>query len=455
MTQFNQIAIVGQGCILPGCASPDALWKIVSDGAVTISAPPDSYWRISREKLGSGNAPGLVCTERGGYVSGFNSIFKTDEYFLEEEFIRTLDPLFQWSLYAAGQALHNAGYRDSPVRERTGIIIGNLSYPSPSFSRLFEEYYRDLLFPACGQQKQRVNPINRFASGMPSLIVKKALGLGGESFALDAACASGLYAIKLACDRLSSGREDLMIAGGVNAADSLFIHAGFTALRAMSPSGRSRPFNKFADGLIPAEGAAFVVLKRLEDAMRHHDSILGVIRGIGLSNDGSAGGFLQPSSEGQLRCMKEAFRSAGMAPQDISFIECHATGTPAGDAVEIQSLSQLFAGQRNVALGSLKANIGHSITASGLAGLIKVLECMKHDKLVSTPMHRKPDKPPETAQRSTCGSSRAARNQQSPKQAHINLPSILRLHTEESSRKSLRSNHKAYIFKLFIWVVCA
>ena len=129
-------------------------------------------------------------------------------------------------------------------------------------------------------------------SGLPAHLAAQALGLGGIAFALDAACASSIYAIKLACDSLHDGHADLMLAGAVNRADDLFIHQGFTALGALSPSGRSRPFHAEADGLIPAEGAALLALRRLEDARRDGDRILGVIRGIGLSNDGRGRGLL-------------------------------------------------------------------------------------------------------------------------------------------------------------------
>ncbi len=128
---------------------------------------------------------------------------------------------------------------------------------------------------------------------------------------------------------------------------------------------------------MPAEGAAFVVLKRLEDAVAAGDEILGVIRGIGLSNDGTAGGFLSPSASGQVRALEAAYAAAGLAPGDISLLECHATGTPVGDATEIESTGQIFRGLDGVPLGSLKANLGHLITAAGAAGLLKVLGALR------------------------------------------------------------------------------
>ncbi len=155
-------------------------------------------------------------------------------------------------------------------------------------------------------------------------------------------------------------------------ADDLFIHMGFTALKALSPSGRSRPFHRDADGLVPAEGAGCVALKRLSDAVRQTDRILGVIRGIGLSNDGRGHGLLAPSEEGQIAAMESAYALAGLEPRDISLLECHATGTRVGDGVEIRSTSRVF-GSHRVAAGSVKGNLGHLITSAGMAALAKTL----------------------------------------------------------------------------------
>ncbi len=216
-------------------------------------------------------------------------------------------------------------------------------------------------------------------SGLPALLLERALGLGVGAFALDAACASSLYAIKLACDRLHDGDADLMLAGAVNCADDLFIHVGFTALNALSATGRSRPFHRDADGLVPAEGCGFVALRRLTDAVRDGDTIHGIIRGVGLSNDGRGRGMLVPSGAGQTRAMLDAFEVAELEPTDVSLLECHATGTPVGDATEVASTAQVYADCVDLPIGSLKSNTGHLITAAGVAGVIKVIEAMRHE----------------------------------------------------------------------------
>ncbi|MGC4120674.1 MAG: beta-ketoacyl synthase N-terminal-like domain-containing protein [Myxococcales bacterium] len=177
----------------------------------------------------------------------------------------------------------------------------------------------------------------------------------------------------MACDRLHDGSADAMLAGAVTCCDDLFIHTGFTALQALSPSGRSRPFHRDADGLVPAEGAGVVVLKRLSDAVAAKDRVLGVIRGVGLSNDGRGSGLIAPSEEGQVRAMRAAYEQAGLSPSDVSLLECHATGTAVGDRTEIHSLRRVFEAASALPIGSLKSNFGHSVAVAGVAGLLKVL----------------------------------------------------------------------------------
>ncbi len=214
-----------------------------------------------------------------------------------------------------------------------------------------------------------------------------------RAYTLDAACASSLYAIKLAADELLAGRADAMLAGGVSRPDCLYTQMGFSQLRALSPSGRCSPFDARADGLVVGEGAGVFLLKRLEDAVRDGDRILAVIAGVGLSND-VGGGLLAPNSEGQLRAMRDAYRAAGWAPNDVDLIECHATGTPVGDAVEFASLKALWGrdGWRpgQCVIGSVKSTVGHLLTAAGASGLTKVLCAMRERRTAADGQLRRP-----------------------------------------------------------------
>ncbi len=366
---FEPIAIVGRSCVLPGALSPEELWAAVVAGRDLTSNAPEGRWGLPRGLAvaeGGKRSPDRAWHDRGGYVRGFDEIFDAGGFALPAGEISRLDPLVQWLLHAGREALASAG--SDGVLERTGVVIGNLSFPSVGASRFAESVWR-------GESLDGETPDARdhFGSGLPAHLLARALSLGGTAFALDAACASSLVAVKLACDRLHAAQADTMLAGAVSCADDLFIHVGFSALEALSPSGRSRPFHRDADGLLPAEGAAFVVLRRLADAVARGDRILGVIRGVGLSNDGRGGGLLAPSEDGQERAIRQAYQLAGVAPAEVSLIECHATGTRVGDAAEIRSLGRLYRDCGPVPIGSLKSNLGHLITAAGLAGLLKVL----------------------------------------------------------------------------------
>ncbi|MGI9331760.1 MAG: beta-ketoacyl synthase N-terminal-like domain-containing protein, partial [Gammaproteobacteria bacterium] len=366
--RFEPIAVVGEGCVLPGALSPAALWQAVRAGEDLIGSVPAGHWCVDAARVLDNGTPESVLSDRGGYVSGFDGVFDPDGLAVEAQTLRALDPLCQWLVHCARQALAPLAHAALPVA--SSVILGNLSYPSRSLVALTEAVLLDTDAPA-------PDALNRFMSGYPAHLLTRAFGLSGSSYCLDAACASSLYAIKLACDALHERRADLVLAGGVNAADDLFLHTGFSVLQALSPSGRSRPFHRDADGLVPAQGAALVALKRLGDAEAAGDEVLAIIRAVGLSNDGRSKGFLAPDEDGQVRAMRAAYDLCGLAPHDTSLIECHATGTALGDAVELASMARVFGDCEGLPIGSLKSNLGHLITASGAAALIKVSAAMR------------------------------------------------------------------------------
>ncbi|MEQ1504228.1 MAG: beta-ketoacyl synthase N-terminal-like domain-containing protein, partial [Myxococcota bacterium] len=375
---FEPIAIVGRSCILPGAASPDALWDAVAAGTDLLSSTPAGRWGMPSalaltadpRHANPHDAADRSWSDRGGYVTGFDFAAElADDPFLRDDAdLLALDPLFHWVLSGGRRALREAGY--DGTGGRIGAMLGNLSFPSAAMSAYAEHVWMP--------ERPAVDPRNRFMSGLPAALLADELRLV-PSFALDAACASSLYAIALACARLHARELDLALAGAVCRSDDLFIHVGFCALDAMSRTGRSRPFHRGADGLVPAEGAAFVALKRLADAEVAGDRIFGVIRGVGLSNDGRGRGLLAPASEGQSRALRTAWASSGLDPARLGLVECHATGTPVGDAAEIETLRAVL-GDRvdGLPLGSLKSNLGHLITAAGAAGLLKVLGAFAH-----------------------------------------------------------------------------
>lgn len=361
------IAIVGRGCVLPGAHGPDEFWANIAAGRSSLSAP-NGRWRLPGGRPGAEDPDSGHWAEMGGYVNGFDDVFDPNGFTLDAADVMRLDPLDRWVLHAGRQALREAGVAPGSTVD-AGLVLGNLTYPTEAMTRLAAEVWRD--------GKPATDPLNRFCAGLPAQFAARTLGLNAGGFSVDTACSSALYAIKLGCDRLVDGSTDLMLAGAVCAPDDLLIHNAFRTLSALSPTGRSRPFHRGADGLVPGEGAVLVALMRLSDAVRAGAPIAGVIRAVGLSNDGQAGGLLAPDAGGQFRAMRQAYQAAGIAPETVSLVECHATGTPVGDGVEARSTARMFERSTDLPVGSVKSNVGHLLSVAGGAGLLKVLGAME------------------------------------------------------------------------------
>ena len=396
MTGPLPIAVVGLGGLFPQAPDLDAFQRNIQAKCDASRPVPPGRWVLDPQ---SAYDPVLsldkVYSTHACFVEGFR--FDPAGLQLDADTRRGLDPLYEMVLHVGRQAFDDAvtGTLD---RRRVGVTLAAIALPTDGSSAITREVvgraFEDALLGSidtadtAGTETRRgatlPSPLNARVTARPASLLAQALGLGGGSCTLDAACASSLCAVKLACDELRAGRTDAMLAGGVSRPDSLYTQMGFCQLRALSPSGVCRPFDTDADGLVVGEGAGIVVLKRLDDARRDGDNIYGVIRAIGLSND-IAGSLLAADSEGQLRAMREAYRQAGWAPEDVDLIECHGTGTPLGDTVELESLHALWSASRwrpgQCALGSVKSNIGHLLTAAGAAGLIKTLLALRDKQL--------------------------------------------------------------------------
>ena len=374
----DRVAIVGMAARLPGSgADLDRFWADVAAGADRSREVPAGRWILPPEACldPRGPQPDAVYSTRGYFLDPFDP--DPDGWNVPADLLAGLDPLFHLVLDVGRRAWASARTA-SEDRRRAGVVLGNICLPTPGASALAREYLGGKVADALGAPRdgQRVHPLNRYVAGLPAGLLAKSLGLGGGTYTLDAACASSLYAIKLACDELLSGRADVMLAGGANGADSQYTQMGFSQLRALSPSGRCSPFDAKADGLMVGEGAGVFVLKRLSDALHDRDTVYATIAGAGLSND-LHGNLLAPDKEGQLRAMRAAYAQAGWEPRDVGLIECHATGTPIGDAVEFDSLRELWGDSGwapgQCAIGSVKSTVGHLLTGAGSAAVAKVL----------------------------------------------------------------------------------
>jgi acyl transferase domain-containing protein len=385
------IAIVGLGGVFPGAPTLEDFYEIIAAGRDVSSEASAQRWGLPPAAIFQPwpPAPDKAYALRGYFIDGFEP--DTSGLDLDPALVSRLDPACQLLLHAGRQAFQSC-VTDGLDRTRAGVILGQIALPTEAATALAMAILGESLKgrrpePAPEPGHTSFAALNRRVTGLPAQLLIQALGLGGTGYTLDAACASSLYAVKLACDQLLSGRADLMLAGGMSRPDCLYTQMGFSQLRALSPSGRCAPFDVQGDGLLVGEGAGVVVLKRLPDAQAAGDRIWGLIRGWGLSND-IEGSLLAPAAEGQIRAMKPAYLMAGWNPWDVDLIECHATGTPVGDRVEFDSLKRLWDNapprQAKCVLGSVKSGVGHLLTGAGAAGLIKVLLAMKNGLLPPT-----------------------------------------------------------------------
>jgi PfaB family protein len=399
---MEKIAIVGLSCLFPGAHTPEQFWQNLITGQDAITEASDRQMGVNPDLFydaqpGKASSPGKYSCQRGGFIQEFQ--FDPAGYAVAPELLTGLDPLYQWSLYVARQALADSGDWEKPqALANCGLILGSLSIPTRSSRRVIAPIYQqtiDLAIQELLQQPTfRMKPLStpRTTNGLSYLtsnglssVVAQGLGLSGINFTFDAACASSLFAIELASAYLRAGKADLMLAGAVSGGDPWIIHTAFSLFQAYPPDGVSRPLDRRSQGLLTGEGAGIVALKRYSDAVREGDRIYATILGVGLSNDGRGKHFFSPNPKGQLLAFERAYAAAGIAPQDIQYVECHATGTTLGDRTELDSMETFFSTQgATPKIGSVKSNVGHLLTAAGMPSLLKVILSLRQGLIPPT-----------------------------------------------------------------------
>ena len=300
MQNKASVAIVGIGGIFPDAPDLDCFWDNIRNSRSAAREVPAGRWLVPADAAfhpEAGAADG-VYSRRGCFIDAIPPISALAGLAVDRELVAGLDPLFHLLLHAGKRAFDD-GITEPLDRSRVGVIIGNLALPSEKSALLARRWLgRTFEEKVLGRSHDRetTDPLNRYVAGLPAGFLAHALGLGGGGCTLDAACASSIYAIKLAMDELLSHRADAMLTGGLSRPDPLYTQMGFSQLRALSRRGVCSPFDAAGDGLVVGEGAGIFLLKRTENAMAHGDRIYGIIRGIGLAND-VVGSLLAPLSE--------------------------------------------------------------------------------------------------------------------------------------------------------------
>jgi acyl transferase domain-containing protein len=414
------LAIVGIGCLFPRADSLASYWSNIKHGVDAIRNIPPTHWRPEDYFDEDAKRPDMTYARRGGFLDPID--FDPLRYGISPNNIEATDTTQLLGLVAADMALRDAGYATSrdatdgrPFdRDRTSVILGvtgALELVIPLGARLGHPIWRRALREAGVDDAAADEVVARIADGyvpwqensFPGLLGNVAAGrianrfdLGGTNCVVDAACASSLSAIHMAAMELHAGRADMVLTGGLDTFNDIFMYMCFSKTPALSPSGDSRPFAADGDGTILGEGIGVLVLKRLSDAVRDGDRVYCTIRGIGSSSDGAGNAVYAPSAAGQMKALRAAYREAGITPDTIELVEAHGTGTKVGDAVEAGALAEVFRATRPegtwCALGSVKSMIGHTKAAAGVAGLIKAAMAL-HDKVL--PPTLKVDQPLE------------------------------------------------------------
>ncbi|CCK80650.1 beta-ketoacyl synthase N-terminal-like domain-containing protein [Desulfobacula toluolica] len=371
--KINKTAVVGMAGVFPQALDTRQFLDNIVHKKNSIIRVPDHRWIGSvNEFISNRTLVDKAVSDKAGLIEDFQ--FDPHGFLIEKDLLSQLDPLHQLVLHAGREAFSHC-FHTKEDKKRTGVILAAIALPTDASSMVS----RQIL---CNKEVKKPGP-NDFSNAavvsFPAAVLARAMGFEGGSFTLDAACASSLYSIKLACEHLHLKKADIMVAGGVSRPDSLYTQIGFSQLQALSPSGRCSPFDKAADGLVVGEGTGIVVLKRLEDAIECKDKIYAVITGAGVSND-IEGTLVGPASEGQVRAMIQAYEQASWSPDDIQYMECHGSGTPVGDQVELTSIHSLLKAfdcpDKHLSIGSVKSMTGHLLTAAGATGFIKTVLSM-------------------------------------------------------------------------------
>ncbi|HIO66055.1 MAG TPA: hypothetical protein EYN40_05100, partial [Planctomycetes bacterium] len=391
-SQEAPLAIIGLGCLFPGAQDLHGYWASIRSGRDHIEEVPEGYWDLDDYHDSDRSSLDRTYGRRGGFLTPVP--FRPLDFGITPNDLEATDTSQLLSLIAAKQALLDAGYGSDTNfdRSRTSVILGvtgALELVIPLGARLGHPHWWRALREAGVDEKTASDVVRRISdsyvpwqeNSFPGLLgnvvagrIANRLDLQGTNCVTDAACASSLAALHLASLELRSGRSDMVITGGVDTFNDIFMYMCFSKTPALSPTGDARPFDGAGDGTILGEGIGVLVLKRLDDAVRDGDRIYARLLSVGTSSDGKGAAIYAPTAAGQQRALLDAYEQAAISPSTIGLVEAHGTGTSVGDATELRALQDVFSRAKALphrcALGSVKSQIGHTKAASGAAGLI-------------------------------------------------------------------------------------
>ncbi|UCH94145.1 MAG: SDR family NAD(P)-dependent oxidoreductase [Candidatus Aminicenantes bacterium] len=365
------IAVIGMSGRFPDAVNVDEWWQNLAAGKNSVKEAQrwdtDTFYDPDPQVLDKS-----YC-KWGGFLSGIDE-FDPLFFNISPKEAEMMDPQQRLFLEEAWKALEDAGYADKELDgKKCGVFVG---FNGADYQRLIRE---NRLSPDAYQMTGNYEAIL-------SARISYFLNLRGPSITINTACSSSLVAVHLACESIRCGTSDMAVAGGVTITTSPEFYIMLSRTGVLSYRGQCRVFDNLADGIVPGEGAAAVVLKDLESARQNGDHIYGVIIGSGINQDGKTNGITAPSAPSQAELELEVYKRYKINPETIGYVEAHGTGTCLGDPIEIDALTEAFrkytSKKQYCAVGSVKSNIGHSLAAAGVTGLIKVLLCLEYKKIV-------------------------------------------------------------------------
>lgn len=378
----DAIAVIGMSCRVPGAHGVDDFWNLLSEGVDAVQDIPADRFDVDGLHNPTPGTPGAIISRRGGFLENIDQ-FDAGFFGISPREADSMDPQQRLLLECAWEALEDAGVpQRRGAGHNTGVFVGADS------SNYWELQHRDNpdIYGVLGGGAR---------SGLSGRL-SFALDARGPSVTLDAACASSLVAVHMACQSLRAGESGMAIAAGVHMILAPWESIAFSAAGMLSEDGRCGFGDASANGFVRSEAVGVVVLKPLERALADGDPVRAVIRGSATSNDGVGSGLLMsPAVDGQIRMLSRAYADAGISPGDVDFVEAHGTGTQAGDPVELTALDQVLSqGRRKGSkawVGSAKTNIGHAEAAAGVIGLIKAVLSMQHRTVPAVLHHHHPN----------------------------------------------------------------
>ncbi len=374
-SRAEPIAIIGMSCRFAGARNLAEYWQVIRQGIDAISEVPPSRWDLDELYDPTGTQSGKMFTKWGGFIDGIDQ-FDPQFFGITPREAARMDPQQRLLLEVSWEVMENAGRpADQMAGSKTAVYVGIGSTDYSKVPSQLADYYHHI--------DAHVGTGN--ALSIAANRISYVYDFHGPSAAVDTACSSASLAVHLGVESLRRKECSAALVGGVNAIITPETTIAFSKARMLSPEGKLRPFDAGANGYVRGEGCGMLFLKRLADAEKDGDQVLAIIRATSVNQDGRTSGISAPNGRSQQECIRAAMAQAGVTPADISYIEAHGTGTQLGDPIEMQALTELFpkgeGAESPLYVTSVKANIGHTETAAGVAGLIKTLLLMQHEQI--------------------------------------------------------------------------